>query len=77
MDQVLVDSKNDNAKTQAANDAVVAAFEAYKQEQERGLRDIVERTAKSTVDNEMVMQTMVSTAGEMKHIIKVKENLKE
>ena len=65
------------AKVAQVKDKLLTGFQAYKKEQESGLREIQEKAERNNSTNEELHERMSDVLGQMKHVVNVKRDSRE
>ena len=65
------------AKVAQVKDKLLTGFQAYKKEQEAGLREIQEKAERNNSTNEELHEQMSDVLGQMKHVVNVKRDSRE
>ena len=65
------------AKVAQVKDKLLTGFQAYKKEQESGLREIQENAERNNSTNEELQEQMSDALGQMKHVVNVKRDSRE
>jgi chromosome segregation ATPase len=63
-------------KSRKAKDSLIQAFDAYKNEQEKGVADIKQRAARHDQGYDQLLKDVTAVLGEMKYVVNVKNDVK-
>lgn len=77
LDVITEQMKQESEKTRRANESLVQNFEAYKREQEQGVKGIRETAQRNESQHEQLLKEVTSVLGEMKYVVNIKHNVRE
>ena len=69
--------KRESEKMSITKEALVETFEAYKDEQQRGIQGIRETAERNEIQNEQLLEEVATVVGEMKYVMSIKHNVRE
>lgn len=69
--------KRESEKMSSIKEALVETFEAYKDEQQRGIQGIRETAERNESQNEKLLEEVAAVVGEMKYVMSIKHNVRE
>ena len=69
--------RQEGDKTKRAKDKILSDFEAYKEDQGKGLRSIKERAERNDTTNEEILREVETALGEMRYVVNVKKDVKD
>lgn len=69
--------KRESEKMSSIKEALFETFEAYKDEQQRGIQGIRETAERNESQNEKLLEEVAAVVGEMKYVMSIKHNVRE
>lgn len=77
LEEIMDQLRHEGEKTRKAKERLALDFEAYKTEQERGIREMRQRAEHNADNHDRVLQEMESMLGQMRYIINVKNDVRD
>lgn len=73
---IMEQLKQEGDKTKKAKDKVIRDFEAFREEQEHGIREMRRRAEKNDAVNDDALKQLDTVLGEMRYVVNVKRDVK-
>lgn len=76
LDIIMEQLKQEGEKTSKAKESLAREFEAYKREQEEGIKGMRERAERNEEANEKILTDVNTVLGEMKYVVNLKNDVR-
>lgn len=76
LDVIMEQLKQEGEKTNKAKESLAREFEAYKREQEEGIKGMRERAERNEEANEKILTDVNTVLGEMKYVVNLKNDFR-
>ena len=76
LDVIMEQLKQEGEKTNKAKESLAREFEAYKNEQELGIKGMRERAERNEKANEKILTDVNTVLGEMKYVVNLKKDVR-
>lgn len=76
LDVIMEQLKQEGEKTNKAKESLAREFEAYKREQEEGIKGMRERAERNEEANEKILTDVNTVLGEMKYVVNLKNDVR-
>lgn len=76
LDLITEQFRQESEKTRQAKDGMMQGFEAYKDEQEKGIKQIRETAERNDQAHEQLLKEVATVLGEMKYVVNVRKDFR-